>query len=96
MASHRSTSHPPVQAPPVQAPAVQAAPKRPARSAATLRRPAAKRAERSPRSPPRFPHGPLVVRDGDGSANGIVLDDPATTLPKLVERTLESGRRAGL
>ncbi|MFF8265189.1 telomere-associated protein Tap [Streptomyces virginiae] len=43
----------------------------------------------------RFPHGPLVVLDGDGSAygvDGIVLDCPATTVPELVEWTLkESG-----
>ncbi|MET9692596.1 helix-turn-helix transcriptional regulator [Streptomyces sp. NPDC006514] len=42
-----------------------------------------------------FPHGPLVVLDGDGSAygvDGIVLDCPATTISKLVEWTLaESG-----
>lgn len=44
---------------------------------------------------PRFPHGPLAVLDGDGSAygvGGIVLDCPATTVPELVEWTLrESG-----
>ncbi|MGW4569153.1 telomere-associated protein Tap, partial [Streptomyces sp. NPDC004561] len=44
---------------------------------------------------PRFPHGPLAVLDGDGSAygvDGIVLDCPATTIPELVEWTLrESG-----
>ncbi|MFJ2630118.1 hypothetical protein ACIO6T_44170 [Streptomyces sp. NPDC087532] len=43
---------------------------------------------------PRFPHGPLAVLDGDGSAyfDGIELDCPATTVPKLVEWTLrESG-----
>ncbi|NMI54240.1 MULTISPECIES: telomere-associated protein Tap [unclassified Streptomyces] len=43
----------------------------------------------------RFPHGPLAVLDGDGSAYataGIVLDCPATTIPELVEWTLqESG-----
>ncbi|MFJ1562411.1 telomere-associated protein Tap [Streptomyces mirabilis] len=40
----------------------------------------------------RFPHGPLAVLDGDGSAYataGIVLDCPATTIPELVEWTLE-------
>jgi DNA-binding transcriptional regulator YiaG len=43
----------------------------------------------------RFPHGPLAVLDGDGSAYataGIVLDCPAATIPELVEWTLaESG-----
>ncbi|MFF5435153.1 telomere-associated protein Tap [Streptomyces griseofuscus] len=73
---------------PVQAPAAPAA--RPA----TSRRPAAKRAA-APAVDPRFPHGPLAVLDGDGSAYGvdkIVLDCPATTIPELVEWTLrESG-----
>lgn len=77
-----------VQAPP--------APERPAprRPAASSRRPAAQRAAK-PATDPRFPHGPLAVLDGDGSAygvNGIVLDCPATTVPELVEWTLhESG-----
>ncbi|MFJ7201784.1 MULTISPECIES: telomere-associated protein Tap [unclassified Streptomyces] len=82
---------------PVQAPAAPAAPGRPARAAvrpATSRRPAAKRAA-APAVDPRFPHGPLAVLDGDGSAygvDGIVLDCPATTVPQLVEWTLkESG-----
>ncbi|MCF3184754.1 transcriptional regulator, partial [Streptomyces polychromogenes] len=79
---------------PVQAPAAAAA-ERPARPApATSRRPAAKKAA-APALDPRFPHGPLAVLDGDGSAygvNGIVLDCPATTIPELVEWTLnESG-----
>ncbi|MFE3720090.1 telomere-associated protein Tap [Streptomyces cyaneofuscatus] len=78
---------------PVQAPAALAAPERPARSA-TSRRPAAKKAA-APAVDPRFPHGPLAVLDGDGSAygaGGIVLDCPATTIPELVEWTLlESG-----
>ncbi|WP_328740766.1 helix-turn-helix transcriptional regulator [Streptomyces erythrochromogenes] len=43
----------------------------------------------------RFPHGPLAVLDGDGSAygvDGIVLDCPAATITELVEWTLkESG-----
>ncbi|MFE5197947.1 telomere-associated protein Tap [Streptomyces sp. NPDC056601] len=79
---------------PVQAPVVQAAPERPARAAATSRRPAAKKTAK-PAVDPRFPHGPLAVLDGDGSAygvDGIVLDCPATTVPELVEWTLkESG-----
>jgi transcriptional regulator with XRE-family HTH domain len=78
---------------PVQAPAALTAPERPARSA-TSRRPAAKKAA-APAVDPRFPHGPLAVLDGDGSAygaGGIVLDCPATTIPELVEWTLrESG-----
>ncbi|WP_329611921.1 helix-turn-helix domain-containing protein [Streptomyces brevispora] len=82
-----------VAAAPVQAPAALAAPERPARSA-TSRRPAAKKAA-APAVDPRFPHGPLAVLDGDGSAygaGGIVLDCPATTIPELVEWTLkESG-----
>lgn len=80
-----------------RAPAVQAAPeseRAPARPAATSRRPAAKKAAR-PAVDPRFPHGPLAVLDGDGSAyavGGVVLDCPATTVPELVEWTLkESG-----
>lgn len=76
---------------PVQVPAAMAAPGRPAHSV-TLRRPAVKNA---PAVDPRFPHGPLAVLDGDGSAygaGGIVLDCPAATIPELVEWTLrESG-----
>ncbi|MFG2887594.1 telomere-associated protein Tap [Streptomyces sp. NPDC048297] len=79
---------------PVQAPA---APERPARAAArpaaSSRRPAKKAA--APAVDPRFPHGPLAVLDGDGSAygvDGLVLDCPATTVVELVEWTLrESG-----
>ncbi|MFE9387602.1 telomere-associated protein Tap [Streptomyces sp. NPDC007025] len=75
-----------------------AAPERPAhpaaRPAASSRRPAAKKAA-APALDPRFPHGPLAVLDGDGSAygaEGIVLDCPATTVVELVEWTLrESG-----
>ncbi|MCZ0983610.1 helix-turn-helix domain-containing protein [Streptomyces diastatochromogenes] len=55
--------------------------------------PAAKKT--TPALDPRFPHGPLAVLDGDGSAygvDGIVLDCPATTIVELVEWTLtESG-----
>ncbi|MFD9794729.1 telomere-associated protein Tap [Streptomyces sp. NPDC059070] len=76
---------------PAQAPA---APERPARPATSSRRPAAKKAA-APATDPRFPHGPLAVLDGDGSAyavGGVVLDCPATTVPELVEWTLrESG-----
>ncbi|WP_046508387.1 telomere-associated protein Tap [Streptomyces odonnellii] len=88
----------PEAAAPAEAPAVQAAPERPSRAAArpatSSRRPTAKKAAK-PAVDPRFPHGPLAVLDGDGSAygvGGIVLDCPATTVPDLVEWTLkESG-----
>ncbi|WP_314414891.1 telomere-associated protein Tap [Streptomyces sp. DSM 40484] len=79
-----------------QAPSVPAnGPARPAtRPAAASRRPAGKKAAQ-PAADPRFPHGPLAVLDGDGSAygvDGIVLDCPAATLVELVEWTLrESG-----
>ncbi|WP_282089329.1 telomere-associated protein Tap [Streptomyces tendae] len=79
-----------------QAPAVPAeTPARLAiRPAAASRRPAAKKAAQ-PVADPRFPHGPLVVLDGDGCAygvDGIVLDCPASTVVELVEWTLhESG-----
>ncbi|MDX3129603.1 helix-turn-helix transcriptional regulator [Streptomyces europaeiscabiei] len=79
---------------PVEAPAAPVAPERPARPATSSRRPAAKKAAK-PAVDPRFPHGPLAVLDGDGSAygvDGIVLDCPARTIPELVEWTLrESG-----
>ncbi|MFJ4963334.1 Helix-turn-helix protein [Streptomyces sp. ADI96-02] len=66
---------------------------------APVARPASHRpVRRTPAEPagdPRFPHGPLAVLDGDGSAygvNGIVLECPATTVPELVAWTLrESG-----
>ncbi|MFE9334824.1 telomere-associated protein Tap [Streptomyces sp. NPDC006925] len=82
--------------PETAAPAV--APGRPARPAArpaaSSRRPAARKTA-APALDPRFPHGPLAVLDGDGSAygaEGIVLDCPATTVVELVEWTLrESG-----
>ncbi|MFJ2478317.1 telomere-associated protein Tap [Streptomyces sp. NPDC087659] len=65
-----------------------------ARPATSSRLPAAKKAT-PPTLDARFPHGPLVVLDGDGSAygvGGVVLDCPARTVPQLVEWTLrESG-----
>ncbi|MFJ8510757.1 telomere-associated protein Tap [Streptomyces avermitilis] len=79
-----------------EAPAAPVAPERPAasRPAMSSRRPAAKKAAK-PATDTRFPHGPLAVLDGDGSAygtGGIVLDCPARTVPELVEWTLrESG-----
>ncbi|WP_329296310.1 telomere-associated protein Tap [Streptomyces sp. NBC_01455] len=76
-----------------EAAATSAAPERPARPV-TSRRPAARKAA-APPVDSRFPHGPLAVLDGDGSAygvDGLVLDCPATTVPELVEWTLkESG-----
>ncbi|MFJ4569058.1 telomere-associated protein Tap [Streptomyces caelestis] len=79
---------------PVDAPTAPERPARPAGRPATSRRPAARKAA-VPAVDPRFPHGPLAVLDGDGSAygvDGIVLDCPATTIPELVEWTLrESG-----
>ncbi|WP_267246597.1 telomere-associated protein Tap [Streptomyces sp. PR69] len=89
-ASAVETAHAP------QAPAVPAAgPARlAARPAAAARRPAPQKAAK-PAADPRFPHGPLAVLDGDGSAyatGGIVLDCPAATVVELVEWTLkESG-----
>ncbi|GHC95603.1 transcriptional regulator [Streptomyces violarus] len=88
----------PESAAPVETPAVKAAPQRPARPAerpaTSSRRPAAKKAAK-PAADSGFPHGPLAVLDGDGSAygvDGIVLDCPASTVPELVEWTLrESG-----
>lgn len=80
-----------------QAPTVPATgPARPATPpAAASRRPAAGKTAAQPAPDPRFPHGPLAVLDGDGSAygtGGIVLDCPATTVVELVEWTLrESG-----
>uniref|UniRef100_UPI002F9174DF telomere-associated protein Tap n=1 Tax=Streptomyces sp. NBC_01562 TaxID=2975879 RepID=UPI002F9174DF len=78
----------------VEAPADQATLERPAGRPATSRRPTAQKAAK-PAVDPRFPHGPLAVLDGDGSAygvDGIVLDCPATTIAQLVEWTLkESG-----
>ncbi|MFD5623437.1 telomere-associated protein Tap [Streptomyces yangpuensis] len=88
----------PAPSPPPSGPPV---PRAAARPAATARRPAAKKtagpATTTPATPadPRFPHGPLAVLDGEGSAhttNGTVLDCPATTVVELVEWTLnESG-----
>ncbi|WP_314254415.1 telomere-associated protein Tap [Streptomyces sp. DSM 40907] len=70
------------------------APVEAARPPAASRHPAGKAAPLAA-ADPRFPHGPLVVLDGDGSAygvDGIVLDCPATTVAQLVEWTLkESG-----
>jgi len=89
-------------APAAGAPAAEPAAPQPHRAAAPARlsgpsasrRPAAQRTA-APAVDPRFPHGPLAVLDGDGSAygiDGIALDCPAATIPALVEWTLaESG-----
>ncbi|WP_331739232.1 helix-turn-helix domain-containing protein (plasmid) [Streptomyces sp. NBC_00637] len=72
--------------------AVPAVAERPAAS----RRPAVGKTAALATADPRFPHGPLAVLDGDGSAygvDGIVLDCPARTVPELVEWTL---KEAGL
>ncbi|MFF6981304.1 telomere-associated protein Tap [Streptomyces sp. NPDC008343] len=78
-----------------KSPAAQERPARVVARPATSHRPAAKKAARPVGTDPRFPHGPLAVLDGDGSAygtDGIVLDCPARTIPELVEWTLrESG-----
>ncbi|MFJ3832865.1 telomere-associated protein Tap [Streptomyces sp. NPDC090046] len=85
LAGHATAAAPdPVVKAPVEAAKPSATSRRPARKAAAL-----------PAVDPRFPHGPLVVLDGDGSAygvDGIVLDCPAGSVPELVEWTLkESG-----
>ncbi|MFE2125210.1 telomere-associated protein Tap [Streptomyces amritsarensis] len=84
--------------PPTPATDTIAAAGRPApRTPHTPRRHAVQQAAKRPTTAadPRFPHGPLAVLDGDGSAygvDGIVLECPATTLIELVEWTLkESG-----
>ncbi|MEU9322022.1 helix-turn-helix transcriptional regulator [Streptomyces sp. NPDC048295] len=89
-----AASEPADTAAPAQASAAPAAARPVGRPATSSRRTAAKKAA-APAVDPRFPHGPLAVLDGDGSAygiDGIVLDCPATTVPELVEWTLkESG-----
>ncbi|UED82769.1 telomere-associated protein Tap [Streptomyces profundus] len=83
--------------PPATPPPPAPVPESPAHPAASSPHPVGKPAQPTPRTAtdPRFPHGPLAVLDGDGSAyaaHGIVLDCPATTIPQLVEWTLkESG-----
>ncbi|MEU6688325.1 helix-turn-helix domain-containing protein [Streptomyces sp. NPDC046832] len=68
---------------------------RPARHPATSSRRPGTKPTAAPAADPRYPHGPLVVLDGGGSAygvDGLVLDCPATSVPQLVEWTLrESG-----
>ncbi|WP_367126332.1 telomere-associated protein Tap, partial [Streptomyces phytohabitans] len=82
---------------PEQTPAASAPAGTPGRSVvrpSASRRPAVKKGAASAVDP-RFPHGPLAVVDGDGSAyatGGLVLDCPATNVVELVEWTLaESG-----
>lgn len=88
---------------PAPAPPAEPRPAPAARSTASTRTPSSPSSSRRPVrkaapaavADPRFPHGPLAVLDGDGSAycvGGVVLDCPATTIPALVEWTLaESG-----
>ncbi|MFI1652360.1 telomere-associated protein Tap [Streptomyces avidinii] len=82
---------------PAAVPAAFTGPEGPAAAAVAVvaRRPAGKAAGPAAAGDPRFPHGPLAVLDGDGSAygiDGIVLDCPATTVAQLAEWTLkESG-----
>lgn len=84
----------PEPAAPAAAPSHQAVAEAAVRPASTSRRAVAKKAATTS-ADPRFPHGPLAVLDGDGSAygvDGIVLDCPADTVIELVEWTLkESG-----
>ncbi|MEV7002967.1 helix-turn-helix domain-containing protein [Streptomyces sp. NPDC093982] len=79
---------------PVPAPATAPEPPASRRPSTSPQRPTTAKTAK-PAADPRFPHGPLAVLDGDGSAygvDGIVLDCPATTIPELVEWTLrESG-----
>ncbi|MFF4433905.1 telomere-associated protein Tap [Streptomyces sp. NPDC001513] len=78
----------------VAEPAPAPAPAPAAGPSVASRRPVRKAAPQAP-ADPRYPHGPLAVLDGDGTAygvDGIVLDCPATTVAQLVEWTLkESG-----
>ncbi|MFD6691043.1 telomere-associated protein Tap [Streptomyces bacillaris] len=95
-----ATPEPAVETPaaPSQPPTAPAPSVRPAtatRPVASSSRRLAKKRAAAPAGDLRFPHGPLAVLDGDGSAyaaGGVVLDCPATTVPQLVEWTLkESG-----
>jgi DNA-binding transcriptional regulator YiaG len=88
-------SSPPGTAPAPTPPQTPIAPEHPYRQPpASSRRPAPRNVA-TPAADPRYPHGPLFVLDGDGSAygvDGIVLECPATSVPQLVEWTLrESG-----
>ncbi|MFF8830909.1 telomere-associated protein Tap [Streptomyces sp. NPDC015131] len=82
---------------PASAPTLGRTPARPAASAsvppAHTSAPAARRRAAPAVAAGPYPHGPLAVLDGDGSAygvDGIVLDCPATTVPELVEWTLSA------
>ncbi|GAA3381251.1 hypothetical protein GCM10020367_71800 [Streptomyces sannanensis] len=81
---------------PVVLPVPMTAPKPEPAQRASSRRPVRKAAPaKRPTTDPQFPHGPLAVLDGDGSAycvGGLVLECPAKTIPQLVDWTLaESG-----
>ncbi|MGE7282421.1 helix-turn-helix domain-containing protein, partial [Staphylococcus saprophyticus] len=62
------------------------------------RRPGARKAAPAGCSAPRFENGPLAVVDVEGGqvlaycAGGLVLEVPATSLPALVEWTLEEAK----
>ncbi|WP_262386876.1 telomere-associated protein Tap [Streptomyces sp. TRM49041] len=105
-ASQAATALPPPPTPaeaPAPAPAPVSAPEQAGPAAPRSRRPARTTSpSRRPAAPPKtvppdhhFPHGPLAVLDGDGTAycvGGLVLECPASTIPQLVEWTLgESG-----
>ncbi|MCX5264713.1 helix-turn-helix domain-containing protein [Streptomyces sp. NBC_00199] len=79
---------------PVRAPAAPDARERPASRPVTPGRPIVRKSPK-PAADSRFPHGPLAVLDGDGTAygtDGIVLHCPARTVPELVDWALrESG-----
>ncbi|MDW4911308.1 helix-turn-helix transcriptional regulator [Streptomyces sp. ADMS] len=90
-----ATAPAPEDPPPPQRPASAAS--RPAVTtgpAPTSRRPARPKTV-APVADPRFPHGPLAVLDGEGTAfclGGVLLECAATTIPQLVDWTLkESG-----
>ncbi|MGW4029551.1 telomere-associated protein Tap [Streptomyces sp. NPDC004838] len=92
-ASAPSAPVPPTVAAPQPQPQPQPQP-RPVPAGGPMSGPRAKTAPTSvpAAADPRFPHGPLVVLDGDGTAygvDGIVLECPATTIPRLVEWTLK-------
>ncbi|NEA00539.1 transcriptional regulator, partial [Streptomyces sp. SID10116] len=95
---------PAAEAPPAPAPAAAARPAPAAKSAASSRRPGAKKAVAKKTTAsaaavdPRFENGPLAVidcEDGQVSAycvGGLVLDVPAKTIPALVDWTLTEAR----
>ncbi|MEU8622768.1 helix-turn-helix domain-containing protein [Streptomyces sp. NPDC048623] len=102
MTSTENTQTPAPAAPVAAAAPAEARPAPAARTSATSRRPAAKKAA-PPNTPaggtdPRFENGPLAVVDvEDGKVlayctGGLVLDVPAKSLPSLVDWTLKEAR----